>query len=46
MPEETWWSETVKVVDVSTETSGGLLQLVMDGEGGEAAAYIEHVQES
>jgi len=46
MPEETRWSETVKVVDVSTETSGGLLQLVMDGEGGEAVAYIEHVQES
>lgn len=46
MPKETRWSETVKVVDVSTETSGGLLQLVMDAEGGEAVAYIEHVQES
>jgi hypothetical protein len=46
MPEESRWSETVRVIDVSTETSGGLLQLVMDGEGGEAVAYIEHVQES
>ncbi len=46
LPEECRWLETVKVIDVSIETSGGLLQLIMDGEGGEAVAYIKHPQEN
>jgi len=46
LPEESRWLETVKVIDVSIETSGGLLQLIMDGEGGEAVAYIKHPQEN
>ena len=46
MPGFSQWSGAVKVIELSAETSGGLLQLVMDGERGEAVAYIEHAQEN
>ena len=39
------WSDVVHVVDVKRKSKGGYLQLVMDGNRGEALAFVKHENE-
>jgi hypothetical protein len=40
LPEESDWSEVVRVIDIPATSAGSHLELVMDGDAGAAMAYI------
>jgi hypothetical protein len=40
LPEDSEWSSVVRVIDVPRRTGGAEVELVMDGEAGEALAYL------
>jgi hypothetical protein len=40
VPEEAAWAWAVRVIDIPASASGNVLDLVMDGEGGRAIAYL------
>ncbi|MGD8553823.1 MAG: PEP/pyruvate-binding domain-containing protein [Anaerolineales bacterium] len=40
LPEESDWSEVVRVIDIPATSAGAHLELVMDGDSGAAMAYI------
>jgi len=40
LPEDAEWSSVVRVIDVPRRTGGAEVELVMDGEAGEALAYL------
>ena len=42
LPEEASWSEHVRVLDIPFITDGELLELEMDGDAGEAIAYLKY----
>ncbi len=41
LPEDSSWSEYVRVLDIPAISEGELLELVMDGDAGEAIAYLK-----
>lgn len=41
LPEDASWSEHVRVLDIPAITDGELLELVMNGDAGEAIAYLK-----
>jgi len=40
LPQEATWASVVRVMDIHAATDGHLMDLVMDGEAGEALAYL------
>ncbi len=40
LPQEAAWASVVRVMDIHAATDGHLMDLVMDGEAGEALAYL------
>lgn len=41
LPKDASWSERVRVLDIPAITEGELLELVMNGDAGEAIAYLK-----